>query len=174
MNRQDRSFFDRLVDALIDRKHPFWRDERQAAVYHEGSTAAMTLQSLLAPIVGGVCMLIGGKPVIGAVVVMLLVSTFCQQILVGILFRKRVSIDPKAWARGSSRGRKLTIAMVFLFYTGCYLWASGAARFDSTPDGRSLAAVAAALVCGGAVAGGLFALYQKKTAAWANSEDDEL
>ena len=26
---------DRIMDALLDRQHPFWRDERQRAVYTE-------------------------------------------------------------------------------------------------------------------------------------------
>lgn len=175
MNQRDNSFFDRLVDALIDRKHPFWRDERQSAVYHEASTAAMTMQSLLAPVVGGVCMLIGGKPVVGAVLGMLFVGIVCQQIIVGILFRRRVGLDPGAWFKGASRPRKLATAVVFLFYISCYMWVSRtASQFDTTPSNRSILAIAIGLAGGGAVIGALLALYRKKTAALLQAEDDDL
>jgi hypothetical protein len=117
------SRIDRFVDALIDRNHPFWNDERQTAVFHEASTAGFTLQGIVLPIVGSLCLLIGGRPVIGVVTAMLLTSVLSQFLVQALLARRHVEIDMKSWRRDSSRFRRLLTVAVVALYFACFAWA---------------------------------------------------
>jgi hypothetical protein len=114
---------DRIVDALIDRKHPFWQDERQAAVFNEASSAALVLQSILLPVVGGICLLIVGRPAIGTVTAMLLTLVIGQFLVMKVLLRRHVHFDTKAWRKDSSPFRKRVGLLAGLFYVACFLWA---------------------------------------------------
>jgi putative transcriptional regulator len=64
MNATQTSRIDRFVDVILDRDDPFWKDERQRAIYNEAAAAALTLQSYLICIAGGVGMLVAGKAVV--------------------------------------------------------------------------------------------------------------
>jgi hypothetical protein len=118
---------DRIVDALIDRKHPFWQDERQAAVYNEAAAAALVLQGILIPVIGGFGLLVVGRPAVGIVTAMVLSVAAGQWLIFGVLMRRHVHFDTKAWRQGSSMTRRAIGIVVGIFYIGCYLWA----RFHS-------------------------------------------
>jgi hypothetical protein len=114
--------FDRLIDLLLDRKHPFWKDERQTAVYTEGATAAFIFQSLLVPVVGGIGLLIGGKQVLGIITAMVLTVGMGGWLVFGVLARRHVDIDVKQWTKDSSRTRRAVSIVISLFYAACVLW----------------------------------------------------
>ncbi len=107
---------DRIVDALIDRQHPFWKDERQAAIFNEASNAALNLQSLLLPIVGSVGLLIVGRPAIGIVTAMVLTGSVGQWLVLSVLVRRHVAVDMKGWMSSTSRTRRLISGAVIVGY----------------------------------------------------------
>ena len=123
MNRTAKPhWIDRTVDALIDREHPFWQDERQAAVYNEAASAALVLQATLIPIVGGIGLLIAGKPAVGLVTAIMVAAGVSQWLVLGVLLRRRVNIDLSEWRKGMSTRRKVVSAAVGLFYAACFAW----------------------------------------------------
>lgn len=130
---------DRVVDALIDRKHPFWNDERQSAVYNEAAAAALVLQGFLIVLVGGIGLLVVGRPATGIITAMVLTVTAGQMLIVGVLVRRHVEFDAKTWSRQASPVRKGVAALLFVFYVVCFLWA----RFHSVKrtdlDGSTIA-----------------------------------
>lgn len=145
---------DRVVDALIDRNHPFWNDERQSAIYNEAAAAALALQGFLIVLVGGIGLLIVGRPAIGIVTAMVLTVTAGQMLVVGVLVRRHVEFDARTWSRQASPARKGVAALLFAFYVACYLWA----RFHSGERGHLDGSTVAGLVTGAAFAVGLMAL----------------
>jgi hypothetical protein len=158
---------DQIVDALIDRKHPFWKDERQAAVYNEASTAAVALQALLLPVVGGVCLLIAGRPAIGIVTAMILTSVLAQGLIMRVLMRRNVQVDGKSWRKDSSPFRKRVGLSVAIFYLACFFWA----RFHTLNPAKIDGATWAGIVVGGAFVIGA-ALYASNRSANKNHSQD--
>ncbi len=145
---------DRLVDALIDRKHPFWQDERQSAIYNEAASAALVLQTFLIIIVGGIGLVLVGKPAIGLVTAMVLTATLGQFLIFGVLLRRHVEIDVKSWQKHASKTRKVVGLAVGGFYLACFLWV----KYRSTKIGKLDLSTIAGLVTGAAFAVALFAL----------------
>jgi hypothetical protein len=145
---------DRIVDVLIDRKHPFWQDERQAAIYNEAAAAALVLQAFLLVIVGSIGLLIVGKPAVGLVTALVLTATVGQLLIMGVLLRRHVEFDMKAWTKQASAKRKLFALCTYLFYVGCFVWT----QYRDTKLGKFDTSTIAGLVVGGAFAIGLFAL----------------
>ncbi len=119
---------DRIVDTLIDRNHPFWQDERQAAVYNEAAAAALALQAILIIVVGGIGLLLVGRPAIGIVTAMVLTVTVGQVLIFGVLLRRHVAFDTKKWREQSSPTRRRVSLLLGVFYVACYVWA----RFHDT------------------------------------------
>jgi hypothetical protein len=136
---------DRIVDALIDRKHPFWQDERQAAVYNEASSAALVLQSILLPVVGGIGLLVVGRPAIGIVTAMMLTLLIGQFLVMRVLIRRHVQFDSKAWRQGSSIFRKRMGLIVGIFYVACFLWARYHSLNPSKVDTETWAGLASGI-----------------------------
>ncbi len=151
---------DRVVDALLDRQHPFWQDERQAAVYNEASSAALVLQSILLPIVGGVGLLIVGRPAIGIVTAMMLTMLAGQGLIMRVLTRRHVQLDPKAWRKGSSPFRQRASLLVAIFYIACFAWARFNTFNPSKVDKASLASLLGGVAFG--LAAATAALYAYK------------
>ena len=145
---------DRLVDVLLDRKHPFWSDERQAAIYNEAAAAALTLQAILVVFIGGIGLLVVGKPAIGIVTALVLTVTAGQMLIFGVLVRRHVEFDLKTWNRQASPLRRGVALVLGLFYVACYLWAS----FHPTKFAEMDWSTIAGMVTGAAVAIALVAL----------------
>jgi hypothetical protein len=145
---------DRFVDALIDRKHPFWKDERNAAIYNEAASAALVFQTFLLVIIGGIGLLIAGKPAIGIVTAMVLTATLGQMLIFWVLLRRHVEIDMKTWSKQASAKRKAIGLCTYLFYVGAFIWA----KFRDAKVGNLDLSTVAGMVTGGAAAIALFAL----------------
>jgi hypothetical protein len=119
---QSSSRLDRFVDLLLDKKHPFWKDERQRAVYNEAAAAALMLQTALVVFVGGVGLLIVGKPAFGLVSTIVLCGTVGQYLIMAILNRRHVEMFPAGWHKQTSPGRRAFAIALALFYVACALW----------------------------------------------------
>jgi plasmid maintenance system antidote protein VapI len=145
---------DRLIDTLIDRKHPFWKDERQAAIYNEAASAALVLQTFLLVIIGAIGLLIAGKPAIGIVTAMVLTATLGQMLIFWVLLRRHVEIDMKAWSKQASLKRKAIGVCTYLFYVGAFTWA----KFRGTTIGNVDLSTIAGLITGSVTAIALFTL----------------
>lgn len=145
---------DRVVDALIDRKHPFWKDERQAAIYNEAACAALVLQAFLLVIIGGIGLLVVGKPAIGIVTAMVLTVTLGQMLIFWVLLRRHVEFDAKTWRKQTSAKRKAIALCSYLFYLGCFTWAKSR---DTKFGGLDFSTIAG-LITGAITAVGLIAL----------------
>ena len=141
------------MDALLDREHPFWRDERQRAVYTEAATAALVLQSVLMPIVGGIALLVGGRSILGVITAMMLILSLSQWLIFAVLARRNVDLDLGKWRKDSSPTRRRLSIGLAIFYTGCVLWVlfSGNVVDDSSTlmgvvSGMAVAALVIAVV----------------------------
>jgi hypothetical protein len=145
---------DRIVDVLIDRKHPFWKDERNAAIYNEAASAALVLQTFLIVIIGGIGLLFAGKAAVGIITAMVLTVTVGQALIFGVLLRRHVEIDVKTWQKQSTMRRRIVSGGLALFYLACCLWA----QFHQTKIGKLDASSIAGMVTGAAFAVGLFVL----------------
>ncbi len=150
---------DRFVDALIDRKHPFWKDERNAAIYNEAASAALVLQTFLLVIIGGIGLLIAAKPAIGIVTAMVLTATLGQMLIFWVLLRRHVEFDVKTWSKQASAKRKAIGLCTYLFYMSSLAWT----KFRDTKIGKLDVSTIAGMVTGGAAAIALLAL-----AGWAS------
>jgi hypothetical protein len=120
---QTSSRLDRFVDLLLDKKHPFWKDERQRAVYHEASTAALSLQSILVTLIASIGILIAGVKVIWLVIALVLTVSATQFLIMAILSRRHVNLFPSGWQKQTSRNRKIFPIAVNLFFLACVLFA---------------------------------------------------
>ncbi len=148
---------DRIVDVLIDRNHPFWKDERQAAIYNEAAAAALVLQAFLMVIVGSIGLHIVGKPAIGLVTAMVLTVTVGQFLIMGVLLRRHVDFDVKTWTKQASSKRKLFALCTYLFYVVCLL----RTQFGDTKFDKLDASTIAGLAAGAAFAIGIGVLVSK-------------
>jgi hypothetical protein len=119
---QTPSRLDRFVDLLLDKKHPFWKDERQRAVYNEAAAAALVLQSILVTFVGSIGLLVGGVKVLGLVTVLVLSMTVGQFLIMAILTRRHVDLFPAGWQKQTSRSRKIFSIALSLFYAASALF----------------------------------------------------
>jgi peptidoglycan biosynthesis protein MviN/MurJ (putative lipid II flippase) len=124
MTQPRESQLERLADLLLDRNHPFWSDERQKAEYNEAAAAALQLQTFALVIVAGLALLVGGRPVLGAVTALVLAGTCGQWLMLGLLTRRNVEVFPKGWRHQASSTRKAVSLACGLFYLGCYMWVS--------------------------------------------------
>ena len=145
---------DRFVDVLIDRQHPFWSDERNAIVYNEAASAALVLQTFLMVFIGGIGLLIVGKPALGLVTAMVLTVTLGQMLILGVLLRRHVEFDLKTWTKQASGKRKLFGLCTYVFYVACFLWA----QFRGSKTGNLDGSTIAGLIVGAAAAIALFVL----------------
>lgn len=143
---------DRVIDVLIDRRHPFWKDERQTAIYNEAAAAALVLQAILVVIIGGIGLLVVGKAAIGIVTAMVLTVTAGQMLIFGVLVRRHVDFDLNEWNKHASPIRKTVAIGLGLFYVACYLWA----RFHTSNIGDLDGSTIAGMATGAAFAIGLF------------------
>jgi hypothetical protein len=143
------SRLDRFVDLLLDKNHPFWKDERQRAVYNEASAAALVLQTVLMVFIGSVGILIGGVKVLGLVTAILLCTTVGQFLIMAILTRRHVDLFPTGWQNQTSRNRKLfSFALVGMY--------AGSALSVMISNGKDWnVSTAFGTVVGGLVGGGL-------------------
>lgn len=117
------SRLDRLVDFLLDRQDPFWNDERHRAIYNEAAAAALMLQTYLVVVVGGVGLLIVGRPALGLVTTIVLCGTAGHYLIMAILNRRHVELFPRGWRKKTSWGSKAFAIAITLFYIACALWA---------------------------------------------------
>jgi hypothetical protein len=142
------SRLDRFVDLLLDKNHPFWKDERQRAVYNEASAAALALQTILTVFVGSIAILIGGTKVLGLVTTIVFCATVGQFLIMAILTRRHVDLFPKGWQNQTSRARKLfSFALVTLY--------AGSALFVMISNGKDWnISTAIGTLVGGVVSGG--------------------
>lgn len=85
---------------------------------------------------------------------MVLTVTVGQLLIMGVLLRRHVEFDLKAWAKQASPKRKLFALCTYLFCVGCFMWT----QFRDTNVGSLDASSIAGLVVGGVFAIGLFAL----------------
>jgi hypothetical protein len=153
--------FDRFVDLLLDRRHPFWADERQAAVYTEAATAALNFQAFAVVVVASATLLVGGKPVLGAVTALVLAATCGQYLIMAILTRRHVDLFPGGWRRQMSKGRAAVTLVVALLYVASALWVLGRSQpFD--PTGSDVALAAFGLAVGGGAVGALSAWSSRR------------
>jgi MFS family permease len=158
---QTSSRLDRFVDLLLDKKHPFWKDERQRAVYNEAAAAALMLQTILVVFAGSIGLLIGGKQVIGLATAIVLCGTVGQYLIMAILTRRHVELFPSGWGKQVSPGRKVFSVCLTLLYAGSALFVvSGNGKDWGT---SAIAGVIAGIVLGGGI--GLVLLYIKRKAA---------
>jgi hypothetical protein len=119
---QTPSRLDRFVDLLLDKKHPFWKDERQRAVYNEAAAAALMLQTFLVVFVGSIGLLIVGKPVLGLVTAMVLCGTVGQYLMMAVLNRRHVELFPSGWQKQTSAGRRAFALAIWLLYVLSAAW----------------------------------------------------
>jgi hypothetical protein len=152
---QTPSRLDRFVDLLLDKKHPFWKDERQRAIYNEAAAAALMLQTMLVVFIGSIGLLIGGGKVLGLVTAIVLCGTAGQFLIMAILTRRHVDLFPTGWQKQTSRNRKAFSIAISLFY-------AASALYVMLTDGSDLnKSRVAGLLFGGLAGGGLvFGLIQ--------------
>lgn len=112
--------FDRVLDFLLDRRHPFWRDERQGAIYNEASAAALQFQALLLLPVASGCLFIWGRPALWAVLAIVGFCSLSQYLVFGILRRENVELFPPDWRKQVSPSRRIIApASVSMFFFAC-------------------------------------------------------
>jgi uncharacterized BrkB/YihY/UPF0761 family membrane protein len=156
------SRLDRFVDLLLDKKHPFWKDERQRAVYNEAAAAALMLQSFLVVFVGAIGLLVVGKPALGLVSTIVLCGTIGQYLIMVILKRRHVEMFPAGWHRQTSPGRRAFAIALALFYVACALWTMLDDRNRDAAHGMLVGVVFALAVCGGIAITLLYKKNQKQ------------
>ena len=150
---------DRIMDALLDRHHPFWRDERQRAVYTEAATAALVLQSALLPIVGGIALLVGGRQFLGVITAMMLILSLSQWLIFAVLARRNVDLDVSKWRKDSSPLRRRLSVGLALFYTGCVLWVLFSGNID---DSSTLVGIASGMIVATALVAAVWWSMQRR------------
>jgi uncharacterized BrkB/YihY/UPF0761 family membrane protein len=156
------SRLDRFVDLLLDKKHPFWKDERQRAVYNEAAAAALMLQSFLIVFVGAIGLLVVGKPALGLVTAIVLCGSVGQYLIMAILNRRHVDLFPSGWQRQTSLGRRVVAALVALFYVACVLWVLLDRQDEDTRHGLLVGGVFGLAVWGGIAIALLYKKNQKQ------------
>jgi hypothetical protein len=160
--QQTTSRLDHFVDALLDKKHPFWKDERQRAVYNEAAAAALVLQTILVVFVGSIGLLVGGREVLGLVTAIVLSGTVGQYLIMAILTRRHVELFPGSFGKQVSPGRTIFAICLGLLYAGSALLVVAVDRKDWGKS--SLPEVLAGIIVGGGIGCAAVIFFKRKAA----------
>ncbi len=144
---------DRIVDLLIDRNHPFWKDERQTAMYNEAAAAALALQGILIVLIGGIGLIVVGTKALGLITAMVLTVVGAQGLVLAMLKRRHIDFDFPGWKQSSTASKRISVSLS-IFYLACFFWA----KFFEETTSKFDQSTAAGMVVGALSAIGLFAV----------------